>query len=446
MSRGGCRQQNSRSSEQDAAVQRDHRVEGFLSSTKKRRSELERETGGPERRKSQRQRQEKRDRQKERERKTPEQKNECGRCRNAAAAQSLSCKVVKHPNRISNEPGTLLPTCRDILIVPDSSAPSRLMTVSTLKRLNPVRNTEGAKTSGLKLTSFSPKPNGTPVAESQSQCKRHRERAVRHVRQPHADAGNLCSQHRSLSYTSATLSTSVLIMSGSSHHPFKSATSELAAVGVVHRGGESLPQIYPPTFCRPHLILAPPFFPRFAGIMAAGCQPGRGEWAVRCDPAPSALSRHRTDGFRGAPGSRPDVQSVCRGLVADLHQVSLTRAETDGTPQLQQHLQYACARCEKTCADQRCTADVPHHTEGGGERSRGKGAVINMAIREIGGRSGQSPMHGSSSFSNFSSLANSVAINNEMSVLCCGSKRTLVSLDPFDHLQDRIPPGGHILN
>lgn len=29
-------------------------------------------------------------------------------------AQSLSCNVVKHPNRISNDPGRLLPTCFNI--------------------------------------------------------------------------------------------------------------------------------------------------------------------------------------------------------------------------------------------------------------------------------------------------------------------------------------------
>lgn len=32
------------------------------------------------------------------------------------AAQTLSCNVVKHPNRISNEPQRLLPIC--VLIVP----------------------------------------------------------------------------------------------------------------------------------------------------------------------------------------------------------------------------------------------------------------------------------------------------------------------------------------
>ena len=32
----------------------------------------------------------------------------------AGMAQSLSCNVVKHPNRISNDPGRLLPICFDI--------------------------------------------------------------------------------------------------------------------------------------------------------------------------------------------------------------------------------------------------------------------------------------------------------------------------------------------
>ena len=86
-------------------------------STKKRRGESE--TGRLERKKSQGERQKKRKTEKEkeeRERKTPEQKKEWDRRRKAGAgmAQSLSCNVVKHPNRISNDPGRLLPTCFDI--------------------------------------------------------------------------------------------------------------------------------------------------------------------------------------------------------------------------------------------------------------------------------------------------------------------------------------------
>lgn len=56
--------------------------------------------------------------------------------------------------------------------LPDLSAQSRLMPISTLKTLNPVRNTVGAKTIGVELTSFSLKL--CAVAKSHShmlQCK-----------------------------------------------------------------------------------------------------------------------------------------------------------------------------------------------------------------------------------------------------------------------------------
>lgn len=74
-------------------------------------------------------------------------------------SSTLSCNVVKHPNRISNDPGRLLPTCFYIPSSgPDLSVQNRLMMISTLKTLNPVKNIEGAKTIGLNLTLFSLKP------------------------------------------------------------------------------------------------------------------------------------------------------------------------------------------------------------------------------------------------------------------------------------------------
>lgn len=52
--------------------------------------------------------------------------------------------------------------------LPDLPVWSRLMTISTLKTLNPVENTEGSKTMGLKLTSFSLKHKLHNVVKSQS--------------------------------------------------------------------------------------------------------------------------------------------------------------------------------------------------------------------------------------------------------------------------------------
>lgn len=61
----------------------------------------------------------------------------------AGAAQSLSCNVVKHPNRISNDPGRLLPICFDIpssarlvcaVQINDDSHTKRLLTPSETQR------------------------------------------------------------------------------------------------------------------------------------------------------------------------------------------------------------------------------------------------------------------------------------------------------------------------
>lgn len=73
------------------------------------------ETGGLERRKSQRERRRRRkDRERERREentRTKERGRQTQEKRGAGMAQTLSCNVVKHPNRISNDPGRLLPIC-----------------------------------------------------------------------------------------------------------------------------------------------------------------------------------------------------------------------------------------------------------------------------------------------------------------------------------------------
>lgn len=150
---------------------------------------------------------------------------------------TLRCNVVKHPNRISNDPARLLPTCFDIPSSgSDLSVQNRLMMISTLKALNPVKNTEGAKTTGPKLTLFSLKAKCVLLLNLSGNVN--------------ARANTHCQTQASTFLTawwcwelpfwftahSFVTGSSTFIMSGSSQHPIQSTTSTLATGEAVHDG------------------------------------------------------------------------------------------------------------------------------------------------------------------------------------------------------------------
>lgn len=114
--------------------------------------------------------------------------------------------------------------------LPALSAQSRLMTISTLKTLNPVKITEGAKTTGPKLTPFRLKPNSALLLNLSRTCCSINARAsmmsdiCKHFHSCMMTPRTTIFVHSALCHHLFTIS-SVLMMSGSYQHPSQSTTS-----------------------------------------------------------------------------------------------------------------------------------------------------------------------------------------------------------------------------
>ena len=155
--------------------------------------------------------------------------------------------------------------------LPNLSAQSRLMTISTLKTLKPVENTERAKTTGLELTSFSLKPNCLLLLNrshtgcSICQCKH----AVKHM-QTHTLHNRTATPgstvFRSLCALPSRLAiSSVLILSGSSQHPSPYPHWQLLKPSIL---GQPAPDLTPHTQTPSHPRPVSRFVPYYGSSLS----------------------------------------------------------------------------------------------------------------------------------------------------------------------------------